>query len=142
MFRYNNGQFKQTPPATVEYQGFMRTFSDLTREQWDELGYNEAILAKREPFTTYTTQWVKGNDLIYREEILTTTMDESAQANATADTVRAERDKMLMASDWTQLADSTLNDEDMALWKSYRQTLRDMPQQVGFPLMVKLPVAP
>ena len=87
MFRYDN-QFKQTPPATVEYQGFRRKFFDLTREQWDELGYNEAIAIEREPFTTYTTEWVKGDDLICREEVVNAVVDEAAKT-ATAKATRA-----------------------------------------------------
>ena len=142
MFRYNNGQFKQTSPAKIIFDGFLRNFTDLTREQWDELGYNEAIPAKREPFTTYATKWVKGDDLTYREEIVTATVDKTAQAEATANTARTERDNMLTDSDWTQLADSTLDDEDMVLWQGYPQALRDLPQQVGFPTNTEWPESP
>jgi len=79
MFRHSDGTFKINPPAKVEYKGFERKFHSLSREQWDEIGYNEAILLKREPFTTNRTQWVKGDDLIYREEIVETVVDEAAK---------------------------------------------------------------
>jgi hypothetical protein len=56
-----------------------------------------------------------------------------------ADTVRAERDAKLTASDWTQLADAPVDD---LVWAVYRQALRDVPQQEGFPLNVVWPEPP
>ncbi|EDM72236.1 hypothetical protein RAZWK3B_08301 [Roseobacter sp. AzwK-3b] len=46
--------------------------------------------------------------------------------------VRAERDLRLMQTDWIYLPDVT-PPEDIADWKAYRQALRDVPQQEGFP---------
>jgi hypothetical protein len=45
----------------------------------------------------------------------------------------SERDKLLLMSDWTQLPDSPLNQEVKSAWASYRQTLRDLPEQPNFP---------
>lgn len=59
-----------------------------------------------------------------------------------ADEVRAERNQKLKDSDWTQLADATLTDENKLLWAEYRQALRDVPQQEGFPLEVIWPTQP
>ncbi|QJB58389.1 hypothetical protein HFN16_07025 [Pseudodesulfovibrio sp. zrk46] len=114
----------------------------FTREQWDEVGYNEAISAVQEPFTAYTTQWGKDDDLIYREQVLTATLDESARDSAKAAEVRDERDRRLSLCDWTQLKDNNLDDTAVVLWQSYRQALRDVPQQVGFPIEVEWPVQP
>jgi len=55
---------------------------------------------------------------------------------ATATQVRAQRDALLAASDTMALADR-ITDE----WRTYRQALRDLPQQDGFP-NVTFPVAP
>lgn len=55
------------------------------------------------------------------------------------DAVRNERNSLLAASDWTQLADATV---DKAAWAAYRQALRDIPQQAGFPYNVTYPVTP
>lgn len=57
----------------------------------------------------------------------------------TAETVRAERDELLRASDWTQLADAPVNS---LKWAVYRQDLRDLPLQPGFPASVIWPVPP
>lgn len=46
--------------------------------------------------------------------------------------LRESRSRMLAASDWTQLADAPLSDSDRELWSSYRQQLRDYPNQRGF----------
>lgn len=142
MFRYDNGQFRNNPPAMVVLDGFRRNFTDLTREQWDGLGYNEAVPVRRAPFTTYETRWVKGEDLIFREEIMAATVDEEARTAHEAVEIRTERDRLLRDSDWTQLADSTLDETALVLWQSYRQALRDVPQQTGFPFAVHWPTRP
>lgn len=56
----------------------------------------------------------------------------------TADQVRAERDSKLAATDWMALSDVTMSPE----WAAYRQALRDVPDQVGFPENVTWPVKP
>jgi hypothetical protein len=48
----------------------------------------------------------------------------------TAEEVREMRNKKLVDSDWTQLADSQV---DKQAWATYRQALRDIPTQSGFP---------
>ncbi len=141
MFRCKD-QLQTNPPAMVDHGGYLRGFAELTREQWDELGYNEAVPLERKPFTEYTTEWVKGEDLIYREMVIAERVDEVAQNTATATAVRLERDRRLAGTDWTQLKDSTLDDVAMVLWQSYRQALRDVPQQAGFPATIDWPVEP
>ena len=42
--------------------------------------------------------------------------------------VRSERDNKLWLSDWTQVLDSPLSDTDKAEWATYRQALRDVPE--------------
>ena len=55
------------------------------------------------------------------------------------DEVRAERDRLLAASDWTQLADAPV---DAAAWTTYRQQLRDIPQDFDSPDDVVWPEQP
>lgn len=52
---------------------------------------------------------------------------------------RHDRNVRLAASDWTQLSDAPVN---KVLWATYRQALRDVPQQAGFPTSIEWPVAP
>ena len=53
--------------------------------------------------------------------------------------VRAERTAKLAATDWTQITDSTA---DKAAWATYRQALRDVTAQAGFPWTITWPDAP
>ncbi|MBT7004605.1 MAG: hypothetical protein HOA06_07785, partial [Chloroflexi bacterium] len=51
---------------------------------------------------------------------------DAAQVNAALlDGIRRQRDRLLTASDWTQLPGSPLSDEQVAAFQSYRQELRD-----------------
>ena len=56
-----------------------------------------------------------------------------------ATSVRNSRTEKLKDSDWTQIADSTA---DKAAWATYRQALRDITSQSGFPWEVTWPDAP
>lgn len=47
--------------------------------------------------------------------------------------VRIERNNLLVDSDWTVLPDSTLTAEQKTESETYRQALRDVPSQEGFP---------
>ena len=68
---------------------------------------------------------------------------EEAAAAANADNiaakhVRQERDKLLAETDYLALSDVTMSDA----WKTYRQNLRDIPAQSGFPNSVTYPTKP
>lgn len=56
-----------------------------------------------------------------------------------AQLVRSQRDELLSGSDWTQLADAPV---DQTAWETYRQALRDLPSQEGFPYSVIWPIKP
>jgi hypothetical protein len=55
-------------------------------------------------------------------------------------TARQQRDTLLTATDWTQVADVPQVTKDK--WAPYRQALRDVPQQSGFPWTVNWPDQP
>ena len=59
-----------------------------------------------------------------------------------AEYARKIRDKLLAECDWTQTIDSPLNTAKKATWATYRQSLRDIPEQQGFPLNVNFPEKP
>ena len=52
---------------------------------------------------------------------------------------RNQRDTLLTQTDWTQVADAPV---DKAAWAAYRQALRDVPQQIGFPTTITWPEKP
>ena len=53
--------------------------------------------------------------------------------------VRQERSQLLADCDWTQLPDATV---DQSIWAAYRQALRDISLQPGFPWNVTWPEKP
>lgn len=60
---------------------------------------------------------------------------DAAQAAA----VRSDRNTKLSASDWTQVEDAPV---DKAAWATYRQALRDVTAQEGFPWAIIWPTQP
>lgn len=56
--------------------------------------------------------------------------------------IRSERDRRLDETDWTQFNDSPLSEESKLAWQVYRQELRDITTQEGFPHNVVWPIKP
>ena len=56
-----------------------------------------------------------------------------------AKSIRATRDAKLAECDWTQVADAPV---DKTVWATYRQALRDITTQTGFPWTITWPDAP
>lgn len=61
------------------------------------------------------------------------------ETDSQADEVRSQRNRLLYECDWTQLSDAPVNSLD---WANYRQELRDVPNQAGFPWSVVWPTPP
>lgn len=59
-----------------------------------------------------------------------------------ASEVRLTRNAKLADCDWTQLQDSPLDQDGKLAWALYRETLRMVPEQAGFPWEVNWPPAP
>lgn len=56
--------------------------------------------------------------------------------------IRFDRNQRLSSCDWTQFSDSPLSDADKTTWSTYRQGLRDVPNQTEFPWNVTWPTKP
>jgi hypothetical protein len=74
----------------------------------------------------------------------TTAVEQEAAYKATKDaaqaaSVRQQRSDKLANCDWTQVDDSPV---DKAVWATYRQALRDITSQAGFPWTITWPDAP
>jgi hypothetical protein len=52
------------------------------------------------------------------------------------------RNRELTRSDWTQLPDVPLNESQVNFWREYRQELRDITEQSGYPENINWPVKP
>lgn len=79
-------------------------------------------------------QWVQSWDVVDLSE-----SELAAIAASQAAAVRAERNRRLTETDWTQVADAPV---DQQAWAGYRQALRDITAQAGFPFDIEWPVAP
>lgn len=63
----------------------------------------------------------------------------ASELESTKAKVRSQRDALLASTDWTQVSDAPVNS---AVWATYRQALRDIPNQAGFPVTVTWPKNP
>ena len=91
-----------------------------------ENGIPIAIPTSPSPYAVFnfsTKQWVLNENLAIAE-------------------VSDQRQKLLYASDWTQIPNNPLTAEKQAEWATYRQQLRDIPSQSGYPFNVIWPTPP
>ena len=69
-------------------------------------------------------------------------MDDEAKTAKDAEqakSVRTQRDEKLKATDWTQVSDAPV---DKTVWATYRQALRDLTKESGFPWDMTWPTEP
>lgn len=66
-------------------------------------------------------------------------LDETDDVNILWARIRYQRNQLLLACDWTQIADST---SDKTAWANYRQALRDLPTKNADPKKIKFPTPP
>jgi hypothetical protein len=64
--------------------------------------------------------------------------DVPASAPKTEEQIRSERNQLIAATDWWATSDRTMTADEAA----YRQALRDVPSQAGFPADVTWPTKP
>jgi len=77
----------------------------------------------------------------------TTAAEQEAAYKASKDadqakSVRTSRDAKLKETDWIVIKNLELNANIPGAWEVYRQALRDIPAQSGFPFTITWPVAP
>lgn len=117
----------------------------LTVELLDSFGADPVLNGPQAQPTRYQVAFRDGVEEINGQWFTKFSVaDMSAEAIAAVDaqaaaSARAERNRKLADSDWTQLADSTA---DKDAWATYRQALRDVPAQAGFPNEVTWPELP
>jgi hypothetical protein len=113
------------PQATggTVYQYSMRQGVEQSDGKW----YTKYVLG---PIFTDTAEATAAE-----QEAAYKSMKDAEQAKA----VRDDRTRRLSATDWTQLADAPV---DKTAWATYRQALRDVPAQAGFPWNVQWPDTP
>jgi hypothetical protein len=104
-----------------------------------------AILTDRYPGTSWSLNGDTYDGLDWHDDSQKPSEDELAalwpevQSDRAWAAVRAERDALLAACDWTQVADAPV---DAQVWADYRQALRDVPQDFSSPDEVVFPAVP
>lgn len=62
--------------------------------------------------------------------------------NDAVDSINLQRIEFLYKSDWTQIPNNPLTPQKQQEWADYRQQLRDIPNQSGYPFNVVWPTQP
>ena len=118
------------------------TWETTTTEVLEALGAEVVFEGPQAQPTRYQTAFRDGVEQIdgkWYTKYSVADMDDETKAVIDAEqakSVRTARDEKLKDSDWTQIADAPV---DKAAWATYRQALRDVPTQSGFPWEVTWP---
>lgn len=136
---YTIGQLRKDNPNV----SFPRQISEQTLQSFGVFPFTRAA------YPTYDkrTQKLEVGDIeqvngkwVEQWNVVNRTQEEVSQQDAIQEAkIRSDRDERLAQSDWTQVADAPVNQE---AWSTYRQALRDVPAQEGFPWSVTWPTQP
>lgn len=117
----------------------------LTIEILDSFGVDAVMEGPQAQPTRYQTAFRDGiyevNGKWYKKYSVAD-MDDEAKAALDAQQAasqRTERNRRIAECDWTQLPDSPV---DKTAWATYRQSLRDLTKQSGFPWDIEWPKQP
>ena len=140
--------------GAVMYEGEFRaytkanggpTWETTTTEILDNLGADVVFEGPQASPTRYQFSFADGVEQTggkWYTKYSVADMDDEAKAaldTTQAVAVRKQRDEKLAECDWTQVEDSPV---DKTVWASYRQALRDITAQSGFPWTVEWPAKP
>lgn len=129
-------------PESTDY-----AFTDACRDYSGTITCNVTLAETGEiiPFTASPDDTEEYGRVLY-EQLNTTDLASvkpfSDEDRATQDAlnVRQKRNILLSNTDWTQTPD--VPETTRNLWTTYRQALRDIPQQADFPSTITWPTAP
>ena len=67
---------------------------------------------------------------------------EAERLERASESARSQRDRLLTESDWVTIRATDTGDPVPTEWVDYRQALRDIPEQTGFPEEIEWPQEP
>lgn len=117
----------------------------LSAELLDGMGADVVFEGPQAQPTRYQTAYRDGVEQIngkWYTKWAVADMDDDAKAaldSSMAAGVRSTRNVMLKDSDWTQVMDAPVQQQ---AWQTYRQALRDITVQPGFPWTITWPTEP
>lgn len=139
----------------VKSQGEVRSLYPNTSfpSQWsvelvEELGLDPVFETPAPTVTRYQTAYKDGVEQVAGKWVWKWSifeMDDEAKAAKDAEAakaVRADRDKRIAETDWIVIKNLELNQNVPGVWEVYRQELRDVPAQAGFPHEITWPSKP
>ena len=144
----------RTQDGQVMYESEFRAYTlsnggpswgETTAEVLASLNANVVLEGPQAQPTRYQTAYRDGVEQIdgqWFTKYSVADLDQEAIAAKDAEQakfVRKERNKKLSESDWTQIADAPIN---KVTWATYRQSLRDVTTQTGFPWDIVWPEQP
>lgn len=135
LYTKNNQYPKPLPFRITLPDGMSRTDpATFTPEEIEQAGY---VNVEYPPAANINqvVEWSAGTWVLRdktESELLT-------EHNNLANLVRQKRNNLLIESDWTQVLDAPI---DRDAWKIYRQALRDITSQEGFPNLCEWPILP
>lgn len=150
--KLENGQPASNPIAEENFrQLFPHTSfpAYFTSDTVEPLGYGIYDFSNQPELQRYQkaveTSPVRNEYGIWRQawQVVDMSAEEKTQTDANKEAqVRGERNFKLAKSDWSQLPDAPLTDAQKLQWQTYRQALRDVTSQTGFPWDVQWPAQP
>ena len=148
-----NGAVKKYPYSLYEIKianlntSFPSTVSDETMAEYGAMRVYFAtqpvlsdtqVLEEDSPvFSNEDQRWTQ----VWRVRDMTAE-EVASRNNAQAANIRAQRDTKLAETDWIVIKNLELNANIPGVWEVYRQALRDIPAQEGFPWDVTWPSQP
>jgi hypothetical protein len=147
-------QIRIKSTGAVMYEGEFRTYTKAnggpswaatTTEVLEALGADVVFEGPQASPTRYQFSFSDGvylsGDKWYTKYSVSNMDQEAKDALDTTQSLsmRKQRNEKLSESDWTQVADAPV---DKAVWATYRQALRDITTQSGFPWTVTWPDTP
>lgn len=139
-FPYSVGQLRRDNPQT----SFPKRIPDEMLAEWGVHQVNPVPA----PSHDGRTQWLEQNAQPHLEQgqwfLGWTVKDKAVEQVQEYDDnisfgIRSQRNALLSESDWTQVSDAPV---DATAWATYRQALRDITAQEGFPHDISWPEKP
>lgn len=90
---------------------------------------NTTLVVNKNQAGEYSATWMDNTEL-----------QQAQDTNLAATVARTTRNKLLQETDWTQAKD--IPDNISSAWTTYRQALRDITSQEGFPTNINWPQKP
>jgi len=142
-YPYSIGEFR----ADNKNVSFPKVISEETLATYNSFPVTQREMPTYDQRTQYvemdTMPTLEGNSWVLGWTVYDKSADQvQAYDDIIASQARSERNVKLYECDWTQLQDAALTPDQKVSWASYREQLRNLPQQPDFPYNIVWPVKP